>query len=83
MCWPGVEGVLDAPAKFDQSHIVQNSEQILRMSLLEGNVDVATYSLFSGCLLFSRKFVGAPGFEPGASCSQSTRANRTALRPDI
>ena len=25
--------------------------------------------------------VGAPGFEPGTSCSQSRRANRTALRP--
>ena len=28
-------------------------------------------------------FVGAPGFEPGASCSQSKRASRTALRPDL
>ncbi len=27
-------------------------------------------------------FVGAPGFEPGTSCSQSKRASRTALRPD-
>ena len=26
--------------------------------------------------------VGAPGFEPGTSCSQSKRASRTALRPD-
>jgi hypothetical protein len=51
MCWPGVEDTL-APTKFDPGHIVQNSEQILRMSLLEGSVDVATYSLFSGCLLF-------------------------------
>ena len=27
------------------------------------------------------KDIGAPGFEPGTSCSQSRRANRTALRP--
>jgi hypothetical protein len=27
--------------------------------------------------------VGALGFEPRASCSQSRRANRTALRPEI
>ena len=27
------------------------------------------------------KQVGAPGFEPGTSCSQSKRASRTALRP--
>ena len=27
--------------------------------------------------------VGAPGFEPGTSCSQSKRANRAALRPDM
>lgn len=26
--------------------------------------------------------VGAPGFEPGTSCSQSKRASRTALRPE-
>ena len=26
-------------------------------------------------------FVGVPGFEPGTSCSQSRRANRTALHP--
>jgi hypothetical protein len=25
--------------------------------------------------------VGAPGFEPGTSCSQSRRANQAALRP--
>ena len=36
-------------------------------------------SLNSLCL----KLVGAPGFEPGTSCSQSKRASRTALRPDI
>jgi hypothetical protein len=29
-----------------------------------------------------RPFVGAPGFEPGASCSQSRHANRTALCPE-
>lgn len=28
------------------------------------------------------KTVGAPGFEPGTSCSQSKRASRAALRPD-
>ena len=27
-------------------------------------------------------FVGVPGFEPGTSCSQSRRANRTALHPE-
>ena len=26
--------------------------------------------------------VGVPGFEPGTSCSQSRRANRTALHPE-
>ena len=26
-------------------------------------------------------YVGVPGFEPGASCSQSRRANRAALHP--
>ena len=26
--------------------------------------------------------VGAPGFEPGTSCTQSRRANHAALRPD-
>ena len=25
--------------------------------------------------------IGAPGFEPGTSCSRSRRANRAALRP--
>ncbi len=30
----------------------------------------------------SKHFVGVPGFEPGASCSQSRRANRTALHPE-
>ena len=28
-------------------------------------------------------FVGVPGFEPGTSCSQSRRANRTALHPEL
>ena len=27
-------------------------------------------------------YVGVPGFEPGTSCSQSRRANRTALHPE-
>src|SRR5687767_4343228 len=27
--------------------------------------------------------IGAPGFEPGTSCSRSRRANRAALRPVI
>jgi hypothetical protein len=28
-----------------------------------------------------KHFVGAAGFEPATSCSQSRRANRTTLRP--
>jgi hypothetical protein len=27
--------------------------------------------------------IGAPGFEPGAFCSQNRRANQTALRLDV
>ena len=39
-------------------------------------------------LLFLKKqrfklCVGVPGFEPGTSCSQSRRANRTALHPEV
>jgi hypothetical protein len=30
---------------------------------------------------FSGSSIGAPGFEPGTSCSRSRRANRAALRP--
>lgn len=38
--------------------------------------------LFCGLMLIYSPVVGAPGFEPGTSCSQSKRANRAALRPD-
>jgi hypothetical protein len=48
---PGIEGVVDGPAKLDPCHVVEK-----RFGY----------------------FVGAPGFEPGASCSQSKRA--TGLR---
>ena len=30
-----------------------------------------------------RSMVGAPGVEPGASCTPCKRASRTALRPDL
>ncbi len=44
---------------------------------LEGrcSIQLSYWRLFCSCS------VGAPGFEPGTSCSQSRRANRTALRP--
>ena len=32
-------------------------------------------------LLHFPLLIGAPGFEPGTSCSRSRRANRAALRP--
>src|SRR3954447_10970501 len=31
----------------------------------------------------ARRTIGAPGFEPGTSCSRSRRANRAALRPVV
>jgi hypothetical protein len=39
------------------------------------------YSLVVVCFL--REIVGAPGFEPGASCSQSKRATGLRYAPQL
>lgn len=53
---------------------------VLRRRVPRRHIDLTTDTPFNTGWLRS---IGAPGFEPGTSCSRSMRANRTALRPVI